>query len=379
MNREALVSPTAPLLQTPLHGWHQSHGARLVEFGGWSMPVQYTSIVEEHQGVRQRVGLFDISHMGRLTFDGADVLDWLERVTTNQVARLADDQIQYSLMANDAGGVIDDILVYRQPFAFLVVCNASNRSSVVAQFERHRGDAAGSMQDRTPDTAMIAIQGPRALETLQPLFGQPLEPVRYYHLTMGRLLGRIETVISRTGYTGEDGFELIVAARAVAELWEALLESGKPYGIQPCGLGARDTLRLEAGMPLYGHELLETINPYSAGLGWAVKLDKRDFVGREALKARKSDPGPTRVGLVLEGRRIARHGAAIFSDDQEIGQVTSGTFSPTLQVSLAMALVNPRAATAGTPLSVDVRGHRVAARVVKLPFYKRSSAAGTPR
>src|SRR5437016_9276411 len=172
---------TGETLQTPLAPWHRSHGGRLVEFGGWSMPVQYSTIVEEHQAVRQRVGLFDISHMGRLTFDGPGVLDWLERVTTNQVARLADHQIQYSLMTNDQGGVIDDILVYRQPFAYLVVCNASNRTNVLAQLERQRGGAAGSMRDRTLDTAMIAIQGPRALETLQPLFNQPLEPVGYYH------------------------------------------------------------------------------------------------------------------------------------------------------------------------------------------------------
>jgi aminomethyltransferase len=346
-----------------------------VEFGGWSMPVQYSTIVEEHGAVRERVGLFDISHMGRLTFDGLGVLEWLERITTNEVARLADGQIQYSLMTNEQGGVIDDILVYRQPFAFLLVCNASNRRQVVAQLERHRADAAGSLRDRTADTAMIAIQGPWALETLQPLFDQPLGPVRYYHLTMGRLLGRIDAVLSRTGYTGEDGFELIVGARAAEEVWDALLESGRDRGIRPCGLGARDTLRLEAGMPLYGHELTETINPYSAGQGWAVKLGKGEFVGREALEALRTDPGPVRVGLVLEGRRIAREGAPVLAGDQQTGRVTSGTFAPTLQVSLAMALVDPRVARPGTELAVDVRGHREPARVVKLPFYKRKAAA----
>jgi glycine cleavage system T protein (aminomethyltransferase) len=378
MHPEALVSSTAPPpLQTPLHDWHQSHGGRLVEFGGWSMPVQYTTITEEHVAVRQRVGLFDISHMGRLTFDGPGTLEWLERVTTNQVARLADDQIQYSLMTNDRGGVIDDILVYRQPFAFLVVCNASNRRNVVEQLERHRGGAAGTFRDRTEGTAMIAVQGPKALETLQPLFDRPLEPVRYYHLTMGRLLGRIDSVISRTGYTGEDGFELIVGAGSARDVWEALLESGKSHGITPCGLGARDTLRLEAGMPLYGHELSETIDPYSAGLSWAVKLDKGDFVGSDALIVKKSDPALTRIGLILEGRRIARQDATVLAGDREAGLVTSGTFSPTLQAGVAMALVDPRIATAGIPLSVDVRGHREPARVVKLPFYKRKSPTAT--
>ncbi len=369
------MSAADSLLLTSLHQWHQTHGGRLVEFGGWSMPVQYKSIVEEHQAVRQRVGLFDIGHMGRLTFDGAGVLDWLERTTTNQVSRLADGQIQYSLLANERGGVIDDILVYRQPFAYLVVCNASNRTRVVEQFESNRAGSEGNFRDRTPDTAMIAVQGPRALETLQPLLDQPLEAVRYYHLTMGRLLDRVDTVISRTGYTGEDGFEVIVGARAAQEVWEALLESGRPHGIMPCGLGARDTLRLEAAMPLYGHELTEEIDPFSAGLGWAVRLDKGDFIGREALRLRKENSPLARIGLILEGKRIARQGATVLSGGREVGLVTSGTFSPTLQASIAMALVSPDARAVGTEVSVDVRGHRESARVVKLPFYKRPAAA----
>jgi aminomethyltransferase len=369
------VSATDRLILTPLHQWHQSHGGRLVEFGGWSMPVQYKSIVEEHQAVRQRVGLFDIGHMGRLTFDGAGVLEWLEKVTTNEVARLSDGQIQYSLMTDERGGVIDDILVYHQPFAYLVVCNASNRARVVHQFEANRAESEGNFRDRTLDTAMIAVQGPRALDTLQPLFNQPLEGVRYYHLTMGQLLGRVGTVISRTGYTGEDGFEVIVGAGAALEVWEALLKSGGPHGIMPCGLGARDTLRLEAAMPLYGHELTEDIDPYSAGLGWAVRLDKGDFVGREALRLRKENSPQARIGLILDGKRIARQGATVLSGEREVGLVTSGTFSPTLQASIAMALVAPEVRAIGSRLSVDVRGHRESARVVKLPFYKRPATA----
>lgn len=346
-----------------------------MEFGGWSMPVQYRSIVEEHQAVRQGVGLFDISHMGRLSFDWPGVVKWLERVTTNQVARLADGQIQYSLMTNDRGGVIDDILVYRQPFAYLVVCNASNRAKVVAQFEAHRTGPDGQFGDRTTETAMIAVQGPRAIETLQPLFDRALDPLRYYHLTMGRLLGRLDVVISRTGYTGEDGFEIIVDGGSAVEVWEALLESGKPLGIIPCGLGARDTLRLEAAMPLYGHELTEEIDPYSAGLAWAVKLDKGDFVGREPLRRFRENPPLARIGLVLEGKRIARQGATVSAEGRDVGVVTSGTFSPTLQSSIAMAMVDPAARSAGTALSVDVRGHCESARVVKLPFYKRPAPA----
>jgi aminomethyltransferase len=366
------VSTDQTLLQTPLHGWHQANGGRLVEFGGWSMPVQYTTIVDEHRAVRERVGLFDISHMGRLTFDGPGVLDWLERATTNHVAKLADLQIQYSLLATDSGGVIDDILVYRQPFAYIVVCNASNRGPVKVRLEQLREGAAGNFVDRTIDTAMIAVQGPKALDTLQPLFDQPLGPMPYYHLSMGRLQGGLNAVISRTGYTGEDGFEVIVAARSALELWNALRKSGEPHGLEVCGLGARDTLRLEAAMPLYGHELSESINPYAAGLGWAVKLEKGDFAGRTALTAFKAAPGLTRIGLKLETKRIARQGAVVFSGTEQVGAVTSGTFSPTLQVSLAMALVDPAVAAARAPLTVDVRGHREPAQVVKLPFFKRS-------
>ena len=363
---------SATALKTPLFDWHQGHGGRIFEFGGWLMPVLYTSIVEEHQAVRQRVGLFDISHMGRLTFDGPDALPWLEHVTTNHVAKLAEGQIQYSLMPNGGGGLIDDVLVYRAPYyGFLMVCNASNRGNVLAELERHREGRAASLVDLTADTAMIAVQGPQALATVQPLCNCPLEPVKYYHLASGRVLGDVAAVISRTGYTGEDGFELIVAAESAPRVWEALMESGQAHGILPCGLGARDTLRFEAAMPLYGHELNELVNPYAVGLGWAVKLDKGDFVGRDALVEAKAHPGQARIGLELEGKRIARQGAEVFQGDKLAGLVTSGTFAPTLGQSLAMALVDPAAAAPGTALVVDVRGHRVAARVVKLPFYRR--------
>jgi aminomethyltransferase len=359
------------LAQTPLHPWHQGHGARLVEFGGWSMPVQYTSIVEEHQAVRRRVGLFDISHMGRLTFSGPGSEAWLEHATTNHVGKLAVDQIQYSLMANGGGGLIDDILVYRLAYGYAVVCNASNRAAVVAQFERLKDGHDATLLDRTLDTAMIAVQGPKALETLQPLFNAPLGSVKYYHLTMGRLLQDVDTVVSRTGYTGEDGFELLVPSREAERVWNALIDAGTSFGIVPCGLGARDTLRFEAAMPLYGHELSETINPYEAGVAWAVKLGKGEFVGREALRRFKADPGRNRVGLRLEGKRIARQGSLVRLEGKDVGLVTSGTFAPTLGQSLAMALVDPSAAAVGTRLVVDVRGRDEAAEVIPLPFYKR--------
>ena len=361
-------------LKTPLYDWHQSHGGRMVEFGGWLMPVQYTSIVEEHKTVRKGVGLFDISHMGRLTFDGPDALAWLEHVTTNQVSRLRVNQIQYSLMANGGGGLIDDVLVYRPAHGYLLVCNASNRAHVLSQLERHRENRVANLVDRTADTAMIAVQGPGAAETVRPLFDGSIDAIKYYHMMMGRVLGDVDTIVSRTGYTGEDGLELIVPATAAVRVWEALLESGKSPGIKPCGLGARDTLRFEAAMPLYGHELNEVVNPYAAGLGWAVKPGKGNFVGRDALDEAKHRPGQTRVGLRLEGKRIARQGAEVFDGDTPVGLVTSGTFAPTLQQSLAMAMVDPEHARPDAPLTIDVRGHREAARVVPLPFYRRSAA-----
>ena len=357
-------------MRTALHAWHGQNGGRLVEFAGWSMPIQYTTIVEEHRAVRTGVGLFDISHMGRLTFAGPGALDWLERVTTNHVARLAPDEIQYSLLANDDGGVIDDVLVYGSPSGYTLVCNASNRERVVAQFERHRAGIDASLIDRTLATAMIAVQGPSALATLRPLCSVPLESMTYYRSTTGRVLDA-EAVVSRTGYTGEDGFELIVSADRAEAVWTALLDSGRDSGIRPCGLGARDTLRFEAGMPLYGHELSETISPYSANVGWAVKLHKGEFVGREALRRRKREPEPVRVGLRLEGKRIARQGSAVLLDGRGVGTVTSGTFSPTLGMSLAIALVEPDLSPLGTGLTVDVRGHAEPARVVEVPFYRR--------
>jgi aminomethyltransferase len=370
------MSSDAPF-ETALHAWHTGHGGRLVEFGGWSMPVQYSTIVEEHQAVRERVGLFDISHMGRLTFDGPGSLAWLEHVTTNHVARLEVGQIQYSLVANGGGGLIDDILVYRLPHSHAVVCNAGNREPVVAHFQHHSEGLVANFVDRTLDTSMIAVQGPRALETVQPLFNAPLAPVKYYHAVLGRVLESVDAVVSRTGYTGEDGFELILSSGEAERVWTALLESGKPFGIVPCGLGARDTLRFEAAMPLYGHELSETINPYAAGVGWAVKLKKGDFIGREALETFKSNPGQTRVGLRLEGKRIARQGSIVRHEGNDVGIVTSGTFAPTLGQTLAMALVDPGVSAVGTRLAVDVRGREESAEVVALPFYHRREPSAT--
>jgi len=358
-------------LQTALHAWHRAHGGRLVEFGGWSMPVQYSTIVQEHRAVRSGVGLFDISHMGRILFSGPDVLAWIERVATNHAAKLVPGQVQYSLMVDDSGGILDDILVYHAPDdGYSIVCNASNRPKVVAQLLAHKvGGASTQLLDWTMATTMIAVQGPKAEAVLQRLCDAPLAGLGYYRAISANVLSA-RCLLSRTGYTGEDGFEISFAEEMAVPIWEALLEAGKPEGALPCGLGARDTLRFEAAMPLYGHEMDETVNPYDVGLGWAVKLAKGDFVGREALTRLKAGPGRKRVGLALEGKRIARQGAAVLADGRAVGVVTSGTFAPTLERPLAMALVEPAVAEVGSSLTVDVRGHHEPARVIPLPFYR---------
>lgn len=360
------------MLETPLHKWHQSHGSRMVEFGGWSMPIQYTTIVEEHHTVRAAVGLFDISHMGRLAFEGPAALDWLESVSSNQVAKLAPGQIQYSLITNESGGIHDDVLIYRLPDeSYFMVCNASNREKVVAHLHAHLDGRAAKLRDLTFERAMIAVQGPAAAHLVDLLTqGSTPGSLGYYRCDQAQVLDGVDALISRTGYTGEDGFELIVPADAAVALWEALLERGAASGIRPCGLGARDTLRFEAAMPLYGHELSEEIDPFEAGLAWAVKLKKGEFVGRGALERRKAQPRRTRVGLALEGKRIARQGALVLdSQARVIGEVTSGTFAPTLEQSLAMALVELGA----QPAQVDIRGHATPCRLTPLPFYRRPS------
>lgn len=356
--------------QTPLCDWHQSHGARLVDFGGWSMPLHYGSIVEEHHAVRRDVGLFDISHMGRLTIRGPAAVDWIDRVATNDPRRLAPGQVQYGFLVNADGGVLDDILVTRLADDYEVVCNASNRARVVDHFRAQSPPGQAELIDRTLDTAMIAIQGPSAANVLDPGFEGSLTPLAYYHGTSGRIYGT-PALVSRTGYTGEDGFEIVIAAEEAERVWSSLMNAGATSGIRPCGLGARDSLRLEAAMPLYGHELDESVNPYAAGLGWAVKLAHRHFVGRDALAHLKANPGRRRVGLVVEGKRIARQGYPVLRHGESVGRITSGSYSPTLGLSLAMAYVEPSLATNGLQLEVDIRGQITLAEVVPLPFYKR--------
>ena len=378
----------ANLLKTPLYEWHVAHGARMVEFGGWAMPIQYTSIIEEHMATRAACAMTDISHMGRLRFEGPGAAVFLACLLTRRVGDLRLGQIRYSLVTNGEGGILDDVLVgyyhddNSQPFYVLVV-NAGNHDKIVRWVGDHLTrelaevrDAEIVWSDVTRLWAMFAVQGPRSVELLQPLVDVDLQWMRYYRGTPVRILHpaakRQGAIISRTGYTGEDGFELSLGASIARDVWEVLLELGKPLGVVPTGLGARDTLRMEAGMPLYGHELSEDVNPFEAGLGFACHLVGYDFPGRDALKRLAGQPlRRTRVGLELPGRRIARQGAVILSGGAPIGQVTSGTFSPTLQKSIAMGYVHPEHSKPGTELTVDLRGRIEPARVVELPFYRR--------
>jgi aminomethyltransferase len=355
-------------LRTPLYDWHVGHGGRMVEFGGWDMPVQYTSIVEEHQTVRTAAGLFDISHMGRLSFGGSDALALIQQVYSNNAATMKDGQVRYGLICNERGGIRDDVLVYRWPYGWAMVVNASNRDKIVAWLAQHKNGRAVDITDQTTTTCMLAVQGPQALALCRGLTEADAEQLAYYHATPTRYRGK-GCVVSRTGYTGEDGIEIMASAAQAAELWEDLFRRGA----KPCGLGARDTLRLEAAMPLYGHELSEDIDPFQAGLNWAVKMDKGDFIGRDALLRRREDATlPRRVGLELSGRRAAREGSAVLSEGRTIGRVTSGTVTPTLNKAIAMAYVEPAFTSPGIVCTVDVRGKTEEARVVPLPFYRRS-------
>lgn len=356
-------------LRTPLYDWHVAHNARMVPFAGWDMPVQYAGITAEHRAVRTAAGLFDISHMARVNVTGSDALKLLETVFTNSVATMKDGQVRYGLVCNESGGILDDILVYRAPAAFKVVINASNREKILRWFDQHRTGLDVTISDETSHTTMVAVQGPKSVELVAGLFDADPAALKYYFAMPTRYRDR-PCVVSRTGYTGEDGFEVIVPNDLGVPLWEDLIARGAV----PCGLGARDTLRLEAAMPLYGHELTEAIDPLQAGLGWAVKLDKGPFVGRDALRMAQelTHRRPERVGLEIEGKRAAREGCPIvLGDSRAVGSVTSGSFAPWLEKSIAMGYVAAPHAAPGTRLQVDARGSTLPAVVVPLPFYKR--------
>jgi aminomethyltransferase len=362
----------ATLRRTPLAEVHGSLGARMVPFAGWEMPVQYTSILEEARTVRGAVGLFDLSHMGEVHVSGPDALAFLRHAVISDPATLSPGQAQYTMICAPDGGVIDDLIVYRIEDGYWVVCNASNRETDVAHLRALLASTGfdAILDDRSDATGLVAPQGPRAQELLETLTEADVASLGYYHATRGVVAG-IDCLIARTGYTGEDGFELFCDADRAVEVWHAVFAAGEPLGLKPCGLGSRDILRLEAGMPLYGNELDRDHNPFEANMGRVVKLEKGDFVGREALAEVERD-GPRRrlVGLVMRDNAIARHGYPVTAGDAA-GVVTSGSPSPTLDERIAMAYLPAAAAAVGAEVQVEVRDHSYRAEQVKLPFYRR--------
>ncbi len=361
------------MLKTALNDFHARMGARLVEFAGWNMPLQYTSIIEEHNATRNGCTMFDVSHMGRIYVSGPDALSLLDYLCTRHIATMEVGQSRYSHMCRRDGGILDDLIVSR--FAgdrFLVVCNASNREKIVGWVTTHAQGQAVEIDDQTRSTSMLAVQGPTAVEIADDFLPDDVLKLKRYRLKAGKYMG-VDYICARTGYTGEDGFELILSNASGKLLADAIVDpDGALQGrIMLAGLGARDTLRLEAAMPLYGHELHEGVDSITAGQSWCVNLDK-DFIGRDAL-AKVQDEGPKQllVGLEVEGRRIARQDAPIEKDDHKVGVVTSGTSSPTLQKVIAMGFVDTPLCESGTELEVDIRGKKTAAKIVALPFYRR--------
>jgi aminomethyltransferase len=362
--------------RTPLYDRHVALGGRMVDFGGWDLPQQYTSIRDEHLAVRKAAGLFDVSHMGRFRVTGGDSFDFLQSVVTNDLGRIERGMAQYNLLCTDDGGVVDDLIVYWGEEGFFVVVNASNREKDLAWMREH-APAGVEIEDRTFELSLLALQGPAA-EELMPSSG--LADIPYFGFRTGEVAG-VSAMISRTGYTGEDGFEIFVAADRVGEVWDAILDKGRPEGVLPAGLGARDAARLEAALRLYGNDMDETVNPYEAGLGWAVKLDKGEFVGSEALtKIRQAGPRRTLIGVKTQPGDIPRHGAVVKGQEGRKGVVTSGTHSFFLGHPIALAMVEGPSFRVGDKVAVEVRGREAEAEVVRLPFYRgsaRSAAAPT--
>jgi aminomethyltransferase len=364
---------TESLKRTPLHGEHVKLGAKLVPFAGWEMPVQYpTGILEEHRAVRTAAGLFDVSHMGELELRGPGALALAQRVTTNDVSKLAVGQAQYGVMCREDGGAIDDCITYRFADRYMIVVNASNRARDYEWVRSHAGRDV-ELTDVSDDVALLALQGPKAATILAPLTDTDLAAIAYYHFTEGHVDG-VSAAISRTGYTGEDGFELYVASQDGAKLWRSLLDAGAADGLIATGLGARDSLRLEMGYALYGNDLDETRTPLEAGLGWVTKFDKGDFIGRDALVRRK-EAGLTEKlsGFVLKQRGFPRHGYGVWLNGARVGEVTSGVLSPSLQQGIGLAYVPVAASKPGTPIDIEIRDRATPAEIVRPPFYKDGS------
>jgi aminomethyltransferase len=379
---DAIAHAATPLKKTALNATHRALKAKMVDFGGWDMPVEYPAngggVIAEHMAVRSGVGLFDVSHMGEIWFRGTGALAAVQHVTMNDASRLKDGQAQYSALLTPDGCFVDDVLVHRaSENDYLLVVNAGNKDKDYAWIMKQVGMwKAVTITDESASTSQIAVQGPRGLETLQKLTKVDLTAIRNYWFTRGEVAGVADVLIARSGYTGEDGFEIYFPSEVATteRVWSALLEAGKEFGIRPCGLGARNTLRLEAGMPLYGHEISDTVNVFESGLERWLKLEKGEFIGREALLKAQAAGGPKRklVGLEMVERGIARDGYAVMDlDGKEIGAITSGSPAPFLKTNIAFALVPAAVAAGGADVLVQVRANRVRAKQVGLPFYKR--------
>ncbi len=366
----ATTAPSA-LKRTPLHDLHVALGAKIVPFAGYEMPVQYPAgISAEHKAVREGVGMFDVSHMGEFWVTGDRAVEFVNHVTTNNVAALDVGQVHYTTILNERGTIEDDALVYRFADKVMMVVNASNAEKDFAHIARHAARFGVTLRDASDEMALLAIQGPQAAEVLATLTSTDLSSIKYYHFTEGTVAGR-PAIISRTGYTGEDGFELYVENEHAVPIWQAVMATGR---VAPAGLGARDTLRLEMGMALYGNDIDDTVTPLEANLAWLVKLPKGDFVGRDVLAAQKAEGVKKKlVGFTMAERNFPRHGYPVFHEGQPSGVVCSGTMSPTLGIPIGTAYLPAAAAKEGTTFEVEIRGKRVPATVVKPPFYKNAS------
>jgi aminomethyltransferase len=361
--------------RTPLHNEHFRLKARMIAFGGWEMPVLYEGIIAEHRACRTAAGLFDLCHMARIRLTGADRLAFLDALSPNRLTNLPPGRARYTFFCREDGGIIDDLIVYCLEDRILVIANAVNREAVLAWMKGHAGGFDVTIEDLTFQTGMISLQGPRSEDVLSAFGVTDLADVGYFHHRREDVLGA-HMLFLRTGYTGEDGFEMVAPAEIIVDLWRKFLAAGRPFGLAPVGLGARDTLRLEACLPLYGHELSLETNPVHAGLSRFVKTKDRDFVGKAAILAaqRSEDPDDPRLaGLVLEGRRIPRQGQEVLSGGRVVGKITSGTFSPTLEKSIALGYVPVTLASPGTKLAIRVSRADVPAEVAAIPFYSRRS------
>ncbi|NCB32811.1 MAG: glycine cleavage system aminomethyltransferase GcvT [Erysipelotrichia bacterium] len=353
--------------KTPLYDLHVSLGGKIVDFAGWLLPVQYAGILEEHKAVRERVGLFDVSHMGEFILKGENVISFVNWLVCNNIEKIQPGKIRYSPLLNEEGGIVDDLLIYDiSDQEMMLVVNAANRDKDFVWIKSHLWDGI-ELEDISDRLAQIAIQGPMAEKTISKICDASKLPVKYYTFTQQMDIAGVGALVSRTGYTGEDGFECYVPAQDGIKLYEELLKAGREEGIEPCGLGCRDTLRLEASMPLYGHEMNDLTAPQDTSLGRYCRMDKEDFVGKKALEQRVFIT--ERIGLKLIDRGIARELSDVYSGDDRIGVVTSGTYLPTLNGAYAMAIVKQEYASIGTKLSIDVRGKKLAAEAVPLPFY----------